>query len=101
MWFSPVPVAMRCGAFRTWFVLGLLGLAYSWEPAPYDVPDDIIRRNETISQEAWIRIQRFQWVTTIKIFCAACDFLRDVLLGISLNLKFRLTAICGDAPDIG
>lgn len=58
--FSRVAAAMASyGGFRTWFVLGLLGLAYS---APVEVPYggvteiDVIRRNETISQEAWIRI---------------------------------------------
>ena len=45
------------GGFRTWFVLGLLGLACGAPVGvPYGVPEiDIIRRNETIIQEAWIR----------------------------------------------
>ena len=52
--FSRVAAAMvSYGGFRTWFVLGLLGLVYS---APVEVPYGGIRRNETISQEAWIRI---------------------------------------------
>lgn len=42
------------GGFRTWFVLGLLGLACGAPvEVPYGAPEiDIIRRNETIIQEA-------------------------------------------------
>ena len=56
--FSRVAAAMvSYGGFRTWFVLGLLGLACGAPVGvPYGVPEiDIIRRNETIIQEAWIR----------------------------------------------
>lgn len=90
------------GRFRTWFVLGLLGLTYS---APVEVPYggvpeiDIVRRNETISQEAWIRIllnlwemnQALQWVTIIKNLCAACDLFRGnrSIWGNSHGVDFR------------